>query len=249
MAAACAITAGWIRTFGQVTAVVTGSARRIGREIALELARRGAHVMVHSRGDRASADETAAQVRSLGVRAEVCLADLTTEEGARQLMEAAGEALGGIDILVNSAAIRRAVPFADLDLKEWREIMAIILDGTYLCCREAVKAFGDGNGRIVNVAARQSLEPRLGKFTTAYTASKAGVAALTQALAAEVAPRILVNAVAPSIIDTPANRAAMPDADFSQWPKVDDIAASIVFLASTANRLGSGAITPIYGAA
>ena len=83
---------------------------------------------------------------------------------------------------------------------------------------------------------------------TAYTASKAAVAALSVALAEEVVPRgILVNAVAPSIMDTPANRAAMPKADHAKWPKVDEVAATILFLASPENLVTRGAVVPVYG--
>jgi NAD(P)-dependent dehydrogenase (short-subunit alcohol dehydrogenase family) len=107
---------------------------------------------------------------------------------------------------------------------------------------------GENGGRIVNVAARPALEPRTGAGMTAYTASKAGVAALTAALAEEVAKSgILVNAVAPSIMDTPANRKAMPKADFSAWPKVEEVAATILFLASPDNKVTRGAIVPVYG--
>jgi NAD(P)-dependent dehydrogenase (short-subunit alcohol dehydrogenase family) len=103
-------------------------------------------------------------------------------------------------------------------------------------------------GRIVNVASRQGVEPRQGANLTAYTAAKAGVAALTMALAEEVAgDGILVNAVAPSLMDTPANRKAMPKADFSTWPKVEEVAATIVFLASPENKVTRGAVVPVYG--
>ena len=120
----------------------------------------------------------------------------------------------------------------------------------HLCCAAAVRALrrGGQGGRIVNVAARPALEPRLAAGMAAYGASKAAVAALTEALAQEVAgDGILVNAVAPSIIDTPANRAAMPKAKHEAWPKVDEIATTIVFLASPANRVTRGAIVPVYG--
>jgi NAD(P)-dependent dehydrogenase (short-subunit alcohol dehydrogenase family) len=81
-----------------------------------------------------------------------------------------------------------------------------------------------------------------------YAASKAAVAAFAQALAAEVAARnILVNAIAPSIIDTPANRAAMPKADHAAWPKPEEIAATIVFLASTDNKVTTGSVVPVSG--
>lgn len=128
------------------------------------------------------------------------------------------------------------------------------LDGNlvscFLCCSAAVKAMkaGGHGGRIVNVAARPALEPRLGAGMSAYTVAKSGVAALTIALAEEVAKDgILVNAVAPSIMDTPANRNAMPKADFDAWPKVDEVAATIVFLASPDNRVTRGAVVPVYG--
>ena len=103
-------------------------------------------------------------------------------------------------------------------------------------------------GRIVNVAARQALEPRTGAGMTAYTASKAGVAALTEALAQEVADQgILVNAVVPSIMDTPANREAMPKANYDAWPKVEEVVATILFLASPENRVTRGAVVSAYG--
>ncbi len=123
------------------------------------------------------------------------------------------------------------------------------LVSAYLCCRAAVGALRkSGGGRIVNVAARHALEPRGGANLTAYTAAKAALAALTTALAEEVAKdNILVNAVAPSIMDTPANRKSMPKADFAAWPKVEEVAATVVFLASPQNAVSRGAIVPVYG--
>ena len=120
----------------------------------------------------------------------------------------------------------------------------------FLCCRGAVNAMTGGTqgGRIVNVAARPALEWRLGAGMAAYTASKAAVAALTVALAEEaVSSGILVNAVAPSTMDTPANRKAMPKADHAAWAKVEEVAATILFLASPQNRVTRGAVVPVYG--
>jgi len=120
----------------------------------------------------------------------------------------------------------------------------------FLCCRAAVNAMlptGAG-GRIVNVATRPALEWRAGAGMVAYTASKAAVAALTVALAEEVVKGdILVNAIAPSTMDTAANRKAMPKADFSAWTKVEDVAATILFLASPENKVTRGGIVPVYG--
>ncbi|MCX5745119.1 MAG: SDR family oxidoreductase [Proteobacteria bacterium] len=111
----------------------------------------------------------------------------------------------------------------------------------------AIRATGQG-GRIVNVAARPVVQPTGGMI--AYTTAKAGVASLTQCLAAELAgDRILVNAVLPSIIDTPGNRAAMPTADFATWPKPAELGEAIAYLASPTNTLTSGALVPVFGRA
>jgi len=140
-------------------------------------------------------------------------------------------------------------PLRDLSLATLRQQIDMNLVSCALCCRGALNAMvGSGGGRIVNVAARAALEWRSGAGMAAYTASKAAVAALTASLAEEVAKDgVLVNAVAPSIMDTPANRAAMPKADFALWPKVEEVAATVAFLASPDNRVTRGAVVPVYG--
>lgn len=130
--------------------------------------------------------------------------------------------------------------------KQWRTNTVTC----FLACREAVRSIrrASGGGRLVNVTARPVLVPAAGM--TAYTAAKAGVAAMTQALAVELAAdQILVNAVAPSVIDTPANRASMPKADHAAWPKPAELAEAIAFLASPQNTLTSGTLVPVYGRA
>ena len=119
----------------------------------------------------------------------------------------------------------------------------------FLCCAAAIKAMSrERTGRIVNVSARPGLEWRAGAGMAAYSASKAAVAALTVALAEEVAKDgILVNAVAPSILDTRANREAMPKADHAAWPKVEEVAATIAFLASPDNTVTRGTVATVYG--
>ena len=142
-----------------------------------------------------------------------------------------------------------AAKVAETDKKALMAQIDSNLISCFLCCRAAVQAMSiSGGGRIVNVAARPALEWRTGAGMSAYTIAKTGVAALTVALAEEVAASgILVNAVAPSIMDTPANRKEMPKANFNAWPKVDDVAATILFLASTDNRVTRGAVVPVYG--
>ena len=141
-----------------------------------------------------------------------------------------------------------AGPLRDMSAATLRQQIDMNFVSCALCCRAAIKAMGSAGGRIVNVAARPGLEWRSGAGMAAYAASKAAVAAFTAALAEEVAKDgILVNAIAPSIMDTPANRDAMPKADFALWPKVEEVAATIVFLASPDNRVTRGAIVPVYG--
>lgn len=136
----------------------------------------------------------------------------------------------------------------DTSLAELERLWRMNLASCFLCCREAVRAMrsaGEG-GRLVNVAARPALIPTAGMI--AYATSKAGVAALTMALAEELAPEgIWVNAIAPSIIDTPANRAAMPKANHDRWPSTTDLALAICDLASPQNRCIRGAVVPVYG--
>lgn len=141
-------------------------------------------------------------------------------------------------------------PIAETSLDLLRRQIDDNLVSCVLCCREAVALMRrDGaGGRIVNVAARPALEPRIGARMTAYTAAKAGVAAFSAALGEEVAADgILINAIAPSIMDTASNRRDMPKADFDAWPKVEEVAATILFLASPLNRLTRSGVVPVYG--
>jgi NAD(P)-dependent dehydrogenase (short-subunit alcohol dehydrogenase family) len=139
-------------------------------------------------------------------------------------------------------------PLSDASPATLRRQIEMNLLSCLFCCRAAVVAMAGKGGRIVNVAARPALEWRSGAGMVGYTASKAAVAALTAALGEEVAKDgVLVNAVAPSIMDTPANRQAMPNADFNAWPKVEEVAATILFLAAPENRVTRGAVVPVYG--
>jgi len=159
----------------------------------------------------------------------------------------------GFSDLWASIHIAGGFAFAPIEKSDKALLMGQIetnLVSAYLCCRAAVAAFrrAGAGGRIVNVAARHALEPRMGGSLTAYTAAKAGVAALSAALGEEVAKDgILVNAVAPSIMDTPANRKAMPKADYAAWPKVEEVAATIVFLAAPENAVTRSGVVPVYG--
>jgi 3-oxoacyl-[acyl-carrier protein] reductase len=185
-----------------LVAVVTGSSRNIGRAIALALADGGAAVIVNARSAARDAAAVVEDIRKAGGRAAVQVADVGNPDGATALIAAAVEHFGRIDILVNNASVRRERNFADLDYREWREIMATTLDGAYLCSRAALPhLIAAGSGSIVNIG---GLSSHTGAPCRAHVvAAKAGLAGLTRALAHDLAPhQVTVNCVAPGLVDT-----------------------------------------------
>jgi NAD(P)-dependent dehydrogenase (short-subunit alcohol dehydrogenase family) len=172
--------------------------------------------------------------------------DLTDETAVARLFDTAPLLWGSIHLAGGFAAS----PVADTSKRDLMQQVEMNFVTCFLCCRGAINAIrrtGSG-GRIVNVAARPALEWRSGAGMAAYAASKTAVAALTAALAEEVVKDgILVNAIVPSILDTAANRQAMPKADYSLWPKVEEVAQTIAFLASADNKVTRGALVPVYG--
>jgi 3-oxoacyl-[acyl-carrier protein] reductase len=183
-------------------AIVTGSARNIGRAIAIELARAGAAVIVNARQATAEASAVAQEIRDAGGQAEAKVADVAEPGAVTALVATAVERFGRLDILVNSASLRRETDFAKLEYAEWREILATTLDGAYLCCRAALPHLiqSDG-GAIVNIG---GLSAHTGARRRAHViAAKAGLAGLTRALAHDLAPHgITVNCVVPGLIET-----------------------------------------------
>lgn len=181
-------------------AVVTGASRRIGRAVALGLAQAGADVVVHARQSRTEVESVAAEIRAMGGRALVVLGDVTQEDDVLNVFAAATAEFGGVDILVNNAGIRGQKPFVEMSLEEWRGPISVILDGAFLCSREAIRSMlTRGGGTIVNLG---GVSAHVGAKSRAQVATgKAGLVGLTKSLAAEFADRgITVNCVAPGKI-------------------------------------------------
>ena len=221
--------------------VITGGTGALGTAVVEALIGAGAicHVPCFN--------EAEAQRFALRDRPQVKLVvagNLADETAIDRLYQSVGPLWASIHLAGGFAA----GPLREASVATLRQQVDMNLLTCLLCCRAAVGAMTGSGGRIVNVAARPALEWRSGAGMVAYAASKAAVAALTAALAEEVAKAgILVNAVAPSIMDTPANRIAMPKADYDLWPKVAEVAATIMFLASPDNRVTRGGIIPVYG--
>jgi NAD(P)-dependent dehydrogenase (short-subunit alcohol dehydrogenase family) len=221
--------------------IVTGGAGALGSAVVARLIEAGAICHVPCLNEAEAARFRLRDNKQVTV---TVTGSLTEEAAIEKLYRGATPLWASIHTVGGFAA----TALRDTDLATIRQQLDMNLISCILCCRAAVRSMADAGGRIVNVAARPALEWRTGAGMTAYAASKAGVAALTAALAEEVAKAgILVNAVAPSIMDTPANRQAMPKADQTLWPKVEEVAATIAFLASPENRVTRGAIVPVYG--
>ena len=218
--------------------IVTGGQGNLGRAVVNSLTRQGARCYVADATRRESGGfEFAARVRVTGGL------DLAEEAQVAEFYESVPNLWASIHLAggFHMGAIR--------DTSKDVFMAQIIKNALtcFLCSREAVKRMTEG-GRIVNVVSRQALEPRIGGGATAYTASKSAILGFTQALAEEVISQgIFVNAIAPAILDTPPNREAMPDADHSQWPRVEEVAQTIEFLVSPLNTTIRGGIIPVYG--
>jgi NAD(P)-dependent dehydrogenase (short-subunit alcohol dehydrogenase family) len=221
--------------------VITGGAGALGTAVVTALIEAGAICHIPCFNEAEAARFPLREHKNVKLSVTGSLAD---EAAVGRLYRETGPLWASIHIAGGFAA----GPLKDATLATIRQQIDMNLISCMLCCRAAIKAMAGGGGRIVNVSARAGLEWRSGGGMVAYTVSKAAVAALTAALAEEVAQEgILVNAVAPSIMDTAANRTSMPKADFALWPKVEDVAATIVFLASPDNRVTRGGVVPVYG--
>jgi 3-oxoacyl-[acyl-carrier protein] reductase len=183
-------------------ALVTGAARNIGRAIACALAAGGAEVMVSALHAHEDVDQTVRDVEAAGSRGASHIADITNPDAVAALVAATVTRFGRLDILVNNAAIRPEHPFTTMTFAEWRQVLAVILDGAFLCSHACVPHLANSGGAsIVNIGGETGHRGAAGRAHV--VAAKAGLAGLTKALALDLAPqRITVNCVVPGRIDT-----------------------------------------------
>ena len=218
--------------------VVTGALGALGRVVTDLALARGARV--------ASVDHAPTQVPATSNQLELGGVDLTDAAAAKKAIDHAATHFGRLDVLINIAGGFTFETVAEGDPKTWQRMYALNVTTTLNASRAAIPhLIRSGAGRIVNVGALGALQA--GSGMGPYAASKAGVHRLTEALAAEYKGRITVNAVLPSIIDTAANRASMPKADFSKWVAPKELADVILFLASDAASAVTGALLPVTG--
>jgi NAD(P)-dependent dehydrogenase (short-subunit alcohol dehydrogenase family) len=234
-------------------ALVTGSTRGIGLAVAEGLAARGARVAVNSR----DAAVVAAVAAHLGGDAVGVAGDLGSQPGAAGVVEQAIEALGGLDILVNNAGMAMAAESVELSPADWQRTIDLDLSAVFYCSQAAARdMLPRGSGSIVNISSVQAFTPLARRV--AYAAAKAGVVGITRALAAEWAPDVRVNAVAPGYVETAmvqelvAAGRVNPDAVNARTPmrrmaRPEEIAAAVVFLASSAASYVTGETLMVDG--
>jgi len=227
--------------------VVAGGTGGLGRAVSLAFLAQGARVAVTYRNQQefdALKAEAGANAGSLeGVRV-----DVTDEAAVTQFIGSIVARHGRLDALVNAVgAYAGGVKLWEMDTKVLDQMIALNLRSGYALARAAVRVMlKQRSGAIVNVAAKAAFDHGAG--ASAYAASKAAAVAMMDSLAGDLkGTGVRVNSVLPSIMDTPANRAAMPNADFSKWPKTEDVARVILFLVSDAAKLIQGAAVPVYG--
>jgi NAD(P)-dependent dehydrogenase (short-subunit alcohol dehydrogenase family) len=218
--------------------VITGALGALGRVVADEALAKGARV--------AGLDHAQAQAPASATRLELGGVDLTDPAQATKAIDAAAKHFGRLDALINIAGGFSFETVADGDAKTWQRMFAMNVMTARNASHAALPHLAkSGAGRIVNIGAMGALQAASGMGP--YAASKAGVHRLTEALAAEWKGKVTVNAVLPSTIDTAANRASMPKADFAKWVSPQELTEVILFLVSDAASAVTGALIPVNG--
>lgn len=233
------------------TAVVTGSAIRIGRQICLELADRGANVVVNYRSSAGAAAELVALVENRGARALAVQADVTLAADVRRLSAEATSAFGRVDVLVNNASIYPVTPFRDLTEEQWDESIAVNLKGPFLCCLEFGRQMAaNGEGAIVNISDWAVFRPYCDYLP--YLTAKGGIITMSRALARELAPAVRVNVIAPGPIQPPDDLSqedreeAAASTLVGRWGDPKDIARAVAFLIEGSDFI-TGALLAVDG--
>ena len=237
-------------------ALVTGAGKNIGRAIALTLARDGATILVNGRVDKTAVDGVVGEIKAAGGNAIAAMGDVSDPAVAPRLAAEAEKQLGGVDILVSNAGLRRQTSFLDMSFEEWREILSVALDGAFLLGKAFVPqmvAKGQGGAFV----AMSGISTHVGTPNRCHvSASKSGLEGLMRALAVELAPhRITCNALSPGAIDTtraasagpmPANRINRP-IPLKRFGTVDEIAAMVRLLVGPEGTFITGQTIHVNG--
>lgn len=212
-------------------ALITGAGRRLGRAFAQAIGERGGGVAVHYRSSGKEAEQVVQSIQRMGSRAVALQADLAQLDSLEQLLQDAGERLGPIDLLVNNASIFASVTALEASLESWQKHLSVNLSAPFVLSQHFARALGERRGAIVNLLDWRALRPGPDHFP--YTISKAGLAALTRALAAALAPNIRVNGLALGAILPPEGGAdgdPIAGVPLQRWGTVEEVVDGLLFL-------------------
>lgn len=238
-------------------ALITGAGRNIGRAIALHLARDGAAIAVNGRSDRAAVDDVVAEITAAGGRAIATMGDVAIPADAARIVAETVAGLGGLDILVSNAGLRRQTPFLEMSYAEWEEIRGVALDGAFLLAKAAVPhMIARGGGSVI---ALSGISTHVGTPNRCHvSAAKAGLEGLMRALAVELAPMgIRCNSVSPGSIDTVRGTSAgvrpsggsVSKIPMGRLGSADEIAAVVRMLAGPEGGYVTGQTIHVNGGA
>jgi len=236
-------------------AIVTGAGRNIGRAIALALARAGASVIVNVRSNQIEAEGVVREIEAGGSKAVAVPGDIGEEKTAGALAETALKRFGRIDILVNNAALRREKPIGDMSYAEWREVMNVILDGTFRCVHACLPALKKSGGSIINIG---GMSAHIGSKDRAHViTAKAALVGFSRALAHDLAvDKITANCVVPGAIDTTRPASSQNPAHHlthgtitGERGKAEDVAAMVRYLCGPGGRYVTGQTIHVSGGA
>ncbi len=212
--------------------IITGSARRIGRELALASAKAGASVIIHHNQSQKEAEQTANDISKLGGKAEIIRADFSEPQKAREIFNKVFRKNKNIFALINNAAIFKPIKFANTSLDDWRIHMDINLTMPFLLSQLFASSLGKQKARIINILDWRALRPGYDHFP--YTISKSALAALTQTLALSLAPNIQVNGIALGAILPPVDgaeeRGIISKVPAGRWANITELSDVYLFL-------------------
>jgi NAD(P)-dependent dehydrogenase (short-subunit alcohol dehydrogenase family) len=218
------------------TVLITGGARRIGRAIALRMAERGANIALTYLHSEPEAEKLVAQIGRMNRHAFALRCDVTDEPNVNEAIKEIQREMGGIDVLVNNAALYETVPFEELTVEQWDRMFASNARGPFLVSRAAVASLRKREGRIINLGSLGGLRPWASHAH--YCASKSALTMLSQVMAKALAPEISVNCVAPGMIDTGENPSSKTLKHFTEKTPMqrngtnEDVAEAVLFFAT-----------------
>jgi len=241
--------------FSGKSVLITGASGGLGQQLAMDFAREGANVAINYASSAKTAEEIVARIKASGGKAIACHADITSSDDVEVMVEQVVAAYGGVDILINNAGLSLDAPFLELSERAWDQVIGVNLKGPFLVSQAVGRHMvAAEQGCIVNVSATTAIQARVGNAN--YCASKAGLNMLTQSMALELGPHVIVNAVGLGFVDSPLVRELFTEEQLEQakdcvplkrMTTYEETSAFVLMLASDTGSFITGQTIPFDG--